>query len=122
VRRSRSPLTSSWWPQAAGPATLFRDFATRRDPREALCVDEVDAVCAAASTIEGDSAADRLVAWPNRFSRYATSKRHEQAPRASATSPQISCPADRSDLVFVASRDRVLPSCAPLFSAAQEAG
>jgi hypothetical protein len=82
-------------------------------PLAALHVDEIDEVCAAASTIEGDSADDRLLAFLNRV---------PGTPRASATSPQISCPTDKSDSVVVASRDRVLASGAPLRSADQETG
>src|SRR5579863_730305 len=37
-----------------GPGTLYRNFATRRELLEALLADEVDEVCAAAATVEGD--------------------------------------------------------------------
>jgi AcrR family transcriptional regulator len=54
-----------------GPATLYRNFATRRDLLEALLVDEV---CAAAATVEGDSPEDRLTTWLRRFFSYVTTK------------------------------------------------
>jgi AcrR family transcriptional regulator len=57
-----------------GPATLYRNFATRRDLLEALLVDEVDEVCAAAATVEGDSPEDRLTTWLRRFFSYVTTK------------------------------------------------
>lgn len=97
-----------------GSATLYRNFATRRDLLEALYVDEVDAVCAAASAIDGESAGARFAAWLRRFFQYATSKRHVAA--------ELLAHADRSGPVFVASRDRVLASGAPLLRAAQDAG
>jgi AcrR family transcriptional regulator len=97
-----------------GSATLYRNFATRRDLLEALYVDEVDAVCAAASTIQGDSTADRLVAWLHRFFGYVTSKRH--------VATELLTHTEREDAVFTASRDRVLAAGAPLFSAALDAG
>ena len=97
-----------------GPATLYRNFATRRELLEALYVDEVDAVCAAAATVEEDGAGNRLAAWLRRFADYATSKRHVAVDLLAHT--------DRSDSVFVASRERVLAAGAPLLAAAQEAG
>ena len=58
-----------------GSATLYRNFATRRDLLEALLVDEVDEVCAAAATVEGDSPGDRLATWLRRFFHHVTTKR-----------------------------------------------
>src|SRR6201992_2825096 len=46
-----------------GSGTLYRNFATRRELLEALLIDEVDEVCAAAATVEGDSPGDRLTNW-----------------------------------------------------------
>ena len=45
-----------------GSATLYRNFANRRQLLEALYVDEIDAVCEAAATIRGDT--------PERVSRH----------------------------------------------------
>jgi AcrR family transcriptional regulator len=97
-----------------GSATLYRNFATRRDVLEALYVDEVDTVCAASSTVEGDTAADRFVTWLHRFFDYAASKRY--------VATELLAHVDRSDTVFTASRDRVMAAGAPLLSAAQDAG
>jgi AcrR family transcriptional regulator len=97
-----------------GSATLYRNFATRRDLLEALYIDEVDAVCTAGSTVEGESAADRLMAWLHRFFEFVVSKRY--------VATELLAHVDRSDVVFTASRDRVLSAGAPLFFAAQNAG
>jgi AcrR family transcriptional regulator len=96
-----------------GSATLYRNFATRRDLLEALYVDEVDAVCAAASAIDGDSAGARFTAWLHRFFQYVTSKRHVAAELLEHT--------DRTSPIFGASRDRVLAAGTPLLTAAQDA-
>jgi len=96
-----------------GSATLYRNFATRRDLLEALYVDEVDAVCAAASTIEGQSAGARLTAWLQRFFQFVTSKRH--------VAVELLEHVDRTSPVFGASRDRVVAAGTPLLSAAQDA-
>src|ERR1700761_387138 len=57
-----------------GSATLYRNFATRRDLLEALLVDEVDEVCAAA-TAGGGSPGERFTAWLRRYFGYVTAKR-----------------------------------------------
>ena len=96
-----------------GSATLYRNFATRRELLEALYVDEVDAVCDAAATVEGDTPGARFTAWLHRFFNYFTSKRHvaaELLEHAASDSP-----------VFGASRDRVLMAGRPLLRAAQDA-
>ena len=38
-----------------GMATLYRNFPTRQELLEALYTDEVDAVCAAAATVDGET-------------------------------------------------------------------
>src|ERR1700759_4958692 len=58
-----------------GSATLYRNFASRRELLEALLADEVAGVCAAAATAEGDSAGERFTAWLRRFFGYVTAKR-----------------------------------------------
>jgi len=93
-----------------GSATLYRNFGTRRDLLEALLVDEVDEVCAAATTAEGDSPWHRFEAWLRHF--YATTKRPviraliEDTDRASHVSD---------------SRGRMLAAGQPLLVAAQNA-
>src|ERR1700749_4390891 len=47
-----------------GPATLYRNFATRHELLEALLTDEVEEVCAAAASVGGDSPGERLTTRP----------------------------------------------------------
>jgi len=95
-----------------GPATLYRNFATRRELLEALLTDEVDEVCAAAATVEGDSPGERLTSWLRRFFQYVTTKRPVVMGLLEHT--------DRTDPVFQ-TRGRMLAAGQPLFSAAQDA-
>lgn len=95
-----------------GPATLYRNFATRHELLEALLVDEVDEVCAAAATVEGDSPGERLMTWLRRFFQYITTKRPVVLGLLEHT--------DRTDPVFD-SRARLLAAGRPLFSTAQDA-
>jgi AcrR family transcriptional regulator len=95
-----------------GSATLYRNFANRRELLEALYVDEIDAVCQAAATIAGDSPADILMAWLRRFYAYFTSKRFVAA--------ELLEHADRDDPVFGAGLTRVLNASRPLLRAAQQ--
>ena len=97
-----------------GSATLYRNFASRRELLEALYVDEINAVCQAAATITGDSPEAILVAWLRRFYAYYTSKRFVAAALLEH--------ADRDDPVFGAGYARVLDASRPLLRAAQESG
>ncbi|GAA3561213.1 TetR/AcrR family transcriptional regulator [Amycolatopsis ultiminotia] len=96
-----------------GSATLYRNFATRRDLLEALLVDEVELVCTAASTIDADTTGARLTAWLHRFFQYVTNKRPVAVELLQHT--------DRDSPVFGASRDRVLAAGEPLLRAARDA-
>ena len=96
-----------------GSATLYRNFATRRELLGALYVDEVDAVCEAAATAEGDTPGARFATWLHRFFVYFTSKRH--------VASELLEHADPGSPVFGASRDRVLAAGRPLLRAAQDA-
>src|ERR1035441_10138864 len=49
-----------------GMATLYRNFPGRRELLEALYTDEVDAVCQAAETVDGETPAAVLMAWLHR--------------------------------------------------------
>ncbi len=95
-----------------GSATLYRNFANRRELLEALYIDEIDAVCQAAATITGDSPEAVLVAWLRRFYAYFTSKRFVAA--------ELLEHADRDDPVFGAGLARVLNASRPLLRAAQQ--
>jgi AcrR family transcriptional regulator len=97
-----------------GSATLYRNFASRRDLLEALYIDEIDAVCQAASTITGDNPEEIFVAWLRRFYAYFTSKRFVAAALLEH--------ADRDDPVFGAGYARVLSASRPLLRAAQRSG
>jgi AcrR family transcriptional regulator len=94
------------------PATLYRNFESRTELLEALLSDEVDEVCAAAATVEGDTPAARLATWLRRFFRYVTTKR----PVVIALVEQT----DRDNPVFD-TRGRMLAAGRPLLTAAQDA-
>jgi AcrR family transcriptional regulator len=91
-----------------GMATLYRNFPGRRELLEALYLDEVDALCAAAQA-PGATFED----WLRRFVAYFTSKR----PIAS----ELLQHAGSDDPVFDSNRARVLASGQPLLDAAQAA-
>jgi len=97
-----------------GSATLYRNFPSRRELLEAILVEEVDGVCAAASAVGGDTAQARLTAWLRRFSDYVTSKR--------PVAVELLDHVERTDPVFETSRDRVLAAGEPLLAAARDAG
>ncbi len=95
-----------------GSATLYRNFANRRELLEALYVDEIDAVCEAAETTGGDTPGVILQAWLYRFYAYFTSKRLVAAELLQAT--------DADDPVFGAGYKRVTDAGRPLLLAAQK--
>jgi len=97
-----------------GMATLYRNFPGRQELLEALYTDEVDAVCTAAETIDGETPRAALVAWLHRFSAFTTSKRHIAAELLKQT--------DRSNPLFKNNRTRVIAAGRPLLAAAQHAG
>jgi AcrR family transcriptional regulator len=90
-----------------GMATLYRNFPGRQELLEALYVDEVDAVVAAAG--EAD-----LFAWLRRFFAFSISKRHVAA--------ELLTHVDGTDPVFNDNRARVLAAGAPLLRAARREG
>jgi AcrR family transcriptional regulator len=96
-----------------GSATVYRNFPNRRDLLEAILVEEINDVCAAAATVAGNTPQARLTAWLRRFSDYVTSKR----PVAIELLEHV----ERTDPVFETGRDRVLIAGAPLLAAAQDA-
>src|ERR1700730_7802219 len=59
-----------------GMATLYRNFPGRQELLEALYTDEVNAVCKAADTVDGQTPAAALTAWLHRFFAFSTGKRH----------------------------------------------
>ncbi len=94
-----------------GSATLYRNFANRRHLLEALYVDEIDAVCEAAATIDGDTPGASLTTWLRRFYTYFTSKRLVAA--------ELLQGSDADDPVFGAGYKRVIDAGRPLLLAAQ---
>jgi AcrR family transcriptional regulator len=93
-----------------GMATLYRNFPGRRELLEALFTNEVDAVCQAAESVDGETPGAVLTAWLYRFFAFATTK-HQVASELLAQS-DISAP------VFGESRARVLAAGRPLLAAA----
>jgi AcrR family transcriptional regulator len=91
-----------------GMATLYRNFPGRRELLEALYMDEVNAICAAAETVDGD-----LLAWLRRFFAFVTSKHHIAVELLEHT--------DRSNPLFGGGRARVIAAGRPLLAAAQRA-
>jgi AcrR family transcriptional regulator len=97
-----------------GSATLYRNFANRRQLLEALYVDEIDAVCEAAARTAGETPGVKLTAWLRRFYAYFTSKRLVAA--------ELLKHSDADDPVFGAGYTRVLGAGLPLLLAAQGSG
>ena len=97
-----------------GMATLYRNFPGRQELLEALYADEVNAVCEAAGTAEGETPGAALAAWLHRFFAFSASKRHIAAELLKHT--------DRSNPVFGGNRARVIAAGRPLLAAAQHAG
>ncbi|MCZ2837612.1 TetR/AcrR family transcriptional regulator [Modestobacter sp. VKM Ac-2985] len=96
-----------------GMATLYRNFPGRRDLLEALYTDQVDAVCAAAASVDG-SPSDRFLSWVDHFAGFFA-KKHEIA-------GELLAQAEGPGPVLDRSRERVLAAGRPLLAAAQEAG
>ncbi len=94
-------------------ATLYRNFPGRRELLEALYTGEVNAVCAAAETVDGRTPGATLTAWLRRFFAFATSKRRIAAELLEHT--------DRSNPLFDDNRARVIAAGRPLLAAALRA-
>jgi AcrR family transcriptional regulator len=94
-----------------GMATLYRNFPGRRELLEALFIDEVNAICEAARTVDGETPGAVLTAWLHRFFAFVTSKRHIAAELLEHT--------DRSNPLFDSNRARVIAAGRPLLAAAQ---
>lgn len=94
-----------------GMATLYRNFPDRRELLEALYTDEVDAVCEATDTADGETPGAVLVGWLRRFFAFSISKR--------LIASELLTQADGTNPVFGESRTRVLAAGRPLLVAAQ---
>ena len=97
-----------------GSATLYRNFASRRELLEALYVDEIDAVCQAAATVVGDTPGAILTAWLRRFYAYFTSKRLVAAELLEHTGADAP--------FFETGYARVMEAGRPLLAAARRSG
>lgn len=97
-----------------GAGTLYRHFADRQALLEALLADEVDEMCAAAATVEGPAAGDRLESWLRRFFRYVTVERPVVLDLLVLAGP------DEARLRHE-TRERLVVAGAPLLHAAQQA-
>ena len=96
---------------AVGMATLYRNFPSRQELLEALYTDEVNAVCAAAATVEGETPGAVLTAWLHRFFAFYNSKRH--------VGSELLKQSDDGGPLLNEGRSRVLASGRPLLLAAQ---
>jgi AcrR family transcriptional regulator len=94
-----------------GMATLYRNFPGRRELLEALYIDEVNAVCEAAETLEAETAGALLHAWLHRFFAFITSKH--------PVGTELLKDSGGSAPVMGQSRRRVVAAALPLFRAAQ---
>jgi AcrR family transcriptional regulator len=97
-----------------GSATLYRNFANRRQLLQALYVGEIDAVCEAAAATGAVTPGAGLTAWLRRFYAYFTSKRLVAA--------ELLKHSDADDPVFGAGYGRVIAAGRPLLLAAQASG
>lgn len=97
-----------------GSATLYRNFANRRELLEALYVGEIDAVSDAAKTIEASSPGAAFEAWLRRFYTYFTSKQVVASELLARSGPD--------DPVFGAGYARVISAGRPLLDAARKSG
>ena len=94
-----------------GMATLYRNFPGRQELLEALYTDEVNAICEAAKTVDGETPGAILTAWLHRFFAFATSKRHIASELLKHT--------DYNNPLFANNRARVIAAGRPLLGAAQ---
>jgi AcrR family transcriptional regulator len=93
-----------------GMATLYRNFPGRRQLLEALYTEEVDSLCAAAETVAGETAGERLMTWLRRFAGSPISSRHIARELLENLG---------GESVFNDSRARLLSAGRPLLAAAQ---
>ena len=84
-----------------GMATLYRNFPGRRELLEALYTEEVNALCGAAETVDGETPGAVLMAWLHRFFAFSP---------PSATSPP-SC--SRTSTAPTPYWEKAAPGCSP---------
>ncbi|RYZ31288.1 MAG: TetR/AcrR family transcriptional regulator [Propionibacteriaceae bacterium] len=96
-----------------GAATLYRNFPSRQALLEAVLFDEVDAMCATAATVEGDTPGDRFENWLRRFFVYVTTE------RPVVLDLLVAEETDTTELK-VNTRERLMAAADPLLSAARD--
>jgi AcrR family transcriptional regulator len=96
-----------------GMATLYRNFPGRRELLEAVFIDEIDAVCNAALTVQADTPGAAFVAWLRVVLAFVPNKR--------AIVSQLLEHTDHDDPLLHANRARALDAGRPLLTAAQQA-
>ena len=94
-------------------ATLYRNFPGRRELLEAVYVDEIDAVCEAALTVQAETPAAAFVAWLRGVLAFVPNKR--------AIVSQLLEHTDHDDPLLHTNRARVLDAGRSLLTAAQQA-
>lgn len=97
-----------------GIGTLYRNFPTRQALLEAVYVDEVAAICAAADDLDALAPWDALVSWLRSFADYATTKK--------ALGAELMAYLDGEAPVFLQCRQSIVAAGAPLLERAQQAG
>ena len=98
-----------------GMATLYRNFPGKMHLLEALFVDEVDEVCAAAAVTRGRTAGDRLSQWLRQFFDFAFA-RNAVATELIAQSGGVDNPLFNDD------RNKFCAAGRPLLASAQSSG
>jgi AcrR family transcriptional regulator len=96
-----------------GMATLYRNFPGRRELLEALYIDEIDALCDAARTIQAATPRAAFVAWLRFVLAFVPNKR--------AIVSQLLEHTDHDDPILHDNRARALDAGRPLLAAAQQA-
>ncbi|MGE4425809.1 MAG: TetR/AcrR family transcriptional regulator [Solirubrobacteraceae bacterium] len=97
-----------------GMATLYRNFPGRTELYEAVYVDEVDALCAAARNDADGTPGDALDAWLRRFFAFIPTKR--------LLVTELLQGSGTADPVITGNRERLLEAGEPLLHAAQRSG
>jgi AcrR family transcriptional regulator len=97
-----------------GMATLYRNFPGRRELLEAVYIDEIDALCDAALTVQADTPGAAFVAWLRVVLAFVPTKR-------AIVSQLLEHTAHNNDPLLHANRARALDAGRPLLSAAQQA-
>jgi AcrR family transcriptional regulator len=94
-----------------GMATLYRNFRSRQELLEALYTDEVNAVCEAVETVDGETPGAVFTAWLHQFFAFYNSKRH--------VGDELLRQSDANRPFLHEGRSRVLAASRPLLLAAK---